>query len=368
MLENIHTVFSTLLVPGIVFAMGLCLFFITIPEQEGLKKYRVARKVMGCAYLIYCISLLMKEYSRSNDTNIMLLKCIIIAIALLQALMFTYTLITLIDIRPLKKILTCELILLFVPSIGMFSTYSVADENITNKAFTLYVAFYICQLARYIFLFSKHYKMYKVNLDNYYSNDEDRRLKWVVVAFYEALAIGILALAYALFTSLLTSTLFMALVAIFYSIFGIRFINYAFSFQLIEKAVIDSAEDISENTITTIEPTEGEQRIFEKLNEIINNKLLYKKNDLTIEETAVILGENHRTVSTAINHCTNSNFKTFINSYRINEATRLISQGWLNNHTMESLAQEAGFNNRMSFYRVFKKHTGKSPSDWHKES
>ena len=59
-----------------------------------------------------------------------------------------------------------------------------------------------------------------------------------------------------------------------------------------------------------------------------------------------------------------TNFKGWVNMFRINEAERLIRDGFLNNHTTDSLANAVGFANRVSFYRVFKKATGYSPTDW----
>ena len=102
---------------------------------------------------------------------------------------------------------------------------------------------------------------------------------------------------------------------------------------------------------------------MQRLNDLMASRRLDPKPDLTIEEVAVQAGEAHRTVSAAINR-EGINFKGWVNTYRINEAMRLIKEGYLTQHTTDALAAEVGFSNRINFYRVFKKLTGHSPTDY----
>ncbi len=52
----------------------------------------------------------------------------------------------------------------------------------------------------------------------------------------------------------------------------------------------------------------------------------------------------------------------FINGYRIKHAITLIASGKVSHLGVDGLADECGFNNRVTFNKVFKKHTGVSPS------
>lgn len=49
---------------------------------------------------------------------------------------------------------------------------------------------------------------------------------------------------------------------------------------------------------------------------------------------------------------------------RVDEAVRLVSDGWLDTHTIDALATECGFANRVSFYRAFKQQKGVSPTEF----
>lgn len=75
------------------------------------------------------------------------------------------------------------------------------------------------------------------------------------------------------------------------------------------------------------------------------------------------LNRSERYVSQAINKMGKTNFNRLVVRYRINEARRLI-----NTHgerlTMNDVAEQSGFSNRISFYRSFREETGLSPTEF----
>lgn len=62
------------------------------------------------------------------------------------------------------------------------------------------------------------------------------------------------------------------------------------------------------------------------------------------------------------NKVMNTGFTEYINQRRIEHITIQIAEGALNNHTLEALALEAGFNSRITFIRAVQRATGKNPS------
>lgn len=67
-------------------------------------------------------------------------------------------------------------------------------------------------------------------------------------------------------------------------------------------------------------------------------------------------------VSQIINIRFQKNFSEVINSYRVEEAKNLLIQK--PNYSIEGIAFEAGFGSKATFNRVFKKHTGLTPSEY----
>lgn len=105
-------------------------------------------------------------------------------------------------------------------------------------------------------------------------------------------------------------------------------------------------------------------KLMKRVNELLTNKKLYRDFDLTLELLAKNLDVNRNYLSKAINKTTGKNFNTFINEYRVKEAIKVMSDKKSDLISIDSIALEVGFGNRISFYQAFKKITGLSPSDF----
>ena len=62
-----------------------------------------------------------------------------------------------------------------------------------------------------------------------------------------------------------------------------------------------------------------------------------------------------------LNRHTGNNVNAYINEFRVKEVVRILSEPANDHCTMDEIAFEAGFNDRQSLYRVFKKIIGLSP-------
>lgn len=376
MLEILNNILTSYVRPGLILTFGLSFFFITVPNKAGLKGYRMARHMMGSNYLFYFVALVIQGLIRSTPSATLLHSMISIAIGLQQAFFFTYALTTLIDVKffTWRRFLR-ETIIVAVPIVVSFCLISAPFTHAKSAAFLLLTLFYFYKMTIYTIHFHRHYRDYERRMADYFSDDERKRLLWAKRSFYAALAIGILALLYGLYPTMLTNTLFALPVIIYYSFFGVRFLNYAFKFQEIEVAMVENMEDThpvghpseqedagNAGEQTTASATDFDQQLMLRLDALMAEQKLYTKPDLTIEDVAVLAGESYRTISAAINACKDTNFKGWVNGYRVEEASRLISDGYLADHTTDALAAAVGFANRMNFHRVFKKTTGKSPT------
>lgn len=368
MLDLINHILFSYTLPGLVLCLGLCFFFIIVPDRMGLMGYRMARRMMGCAYLFYFAALLVQAFVRSTPSSTLLHSMIVIVIGILQAFLFTFALTTLIDVKFFTwQRFVREFLLLLLPILICFQLFTAYFPHAEWVGFLLLTLFYLVKMTYYVLHFRRRYRDYEQRMDNYFSDDERKRLMWVNRSFFTALSIGILALLYGLFPSMLMSLLFALSVIIYYTIFGIRFLNYAFTFQQIEAAMVDEQEDAKGEAVNTLPATTGaasDSQLMERLHTLMISQRLYTRQDLTIEDVAVQTGESHRTISTAINASKDTNFKGWVNTYRVEEAVRLIQQGYLHHHTTDALAAKVGFANRISFYRVFKHTTGQSPTDY----
>ncbi|MCL2413201.1 MAG: AraC family transcriptional regulator, partial [Bacteroidales bacterium] len=83
--------------------------------------------------------------------------------------------------------------------------------------------------------------------------------------------------------------------------------------------------------------------------------------EFSIEKLAVLTQSNYTSVSQVINSSLKKNFRTFLNSYRIREAQRLLSEPDIAKYTIETVSFIVGFKSRNVFYSAFKEVTGISP-------
>ena len=81
-------------------------------------------------------------------------------------------------------------------------------------------------------------------------------------------------------------------------------------------------------------------------------------------EVARILKVTPQQLSQVVNEKTNLNFTNYINSYRIERAKEILSSLDFSRHTIDSIAEMAGFQSKSPFYLAFKKHTGLTPKEF----
>lgn len=132
----------------------------------------------------------------------------------------------------------------------------------------------------------------------------------------------------------------------------------------IERDVVAEETNAFESGLIVL--NENDQLIMESIEKEMIEKDLYKRANLSLDLFAAETGINRYYISGALNRSTGKNFSTYVNEYRIKEAIRIMSGPTNKNLTIDKIAYDAGFNDRQSFHRVFKKKTGLSPSDFRK--
>ena len=83
----------------------------------------------------------------------------------------------------------------------------------------------------------------------------------------------------------------------------------------------------------------------------------------SLQDLSTRLATNQKYISQAINMYSETGFSGMMNRYRVNEARRLILEGKPDT-SLNDIALQSGFTNRVSFYRQFKEITGISPSEF----
>ncbi|MDL2302835.1 helix-turn-helix domain-containing protein [Dysgonomonas sp. OttesenSCG-928-D17] len=112
------------------------------------------------------------------------------------------------------------------------------------------------------------------------------------------------------------------------------------------------------------EPDTEDLDLMKQVYDLVNNEKVYKDLDLTLDSLSRQINVNRNYLSKAINKTTGKNFNTYINEHRIKEAIKIMSNPKSDLISIDAIALEVGFGNRISFYQSFKKITGLTPSDF----
>ncbi|WP_299521595.1 helix-turn-helix domain-containing protein [Winogradskyella sp.] len=121
-------------------------------------------------------------------------------------------------------------------------------------------------------------------------------------------------------------------------------------------------------------PTENKDDNFEDdlINEFYNNLVNFietekpfKDNELRLAHLADKVGYSTHLLSKIINNKSGKNFNNFINEYRLLEAEKLLISD-NNDHSVKTIYFDVGFNNKVTFYKVFKKKHNCTPTEFKK--
>ena len=110
------------------------------------------------------------------------------------------------------------------------------------------------------------------------------------------------------------------------------------------------------------EPIPATQTLSEQIAKLIEEEQLYLQKGLRMSDVAAQLATNKTYISAVVNSVSGTNFTDLINGYRVEYAKKIMKEHPQMRH--EDIADAAGFSSRTAFLRVFKKHTGLSPTEW----
>ena len=104
-------------------------------------------------------------------------------------------------------------------------------------------------------------------------------------------------------------------------------------------------------------------KLSEELQRLTHDTKLYLDDSLSLPKLAALMGISTNQLSELLNVHNQISFYDYLNQLRFDEALRLIHKAD-SKLTIADIAYQAGFNNRNTFYQVFKKRTGTTPTQF----
>jgi AraC-like DNA-binding protein len=274
-----------------------------------------------------------------------------------------------------------------------------------SKFFSVYgisITILLGQVFVYTVLMIRKLIIHKRNIEKYYSYKEHISLNWL-------LGFVILYLSYYLFEVIIftfriievTEVAYFSMVSLHIFIIGIwglkqreiygkvsidNTIISKFPFLIkIKKSETPMPEKIEQDSsdisnddkeIENIDTDKRQTLLSPKMRDDLADKIrvmmeinkLFLNPELSLEELASELNVHKNYVSFVVNEVFNKNFYNFINSYRINEARKMLSDPEFNHLSIEGIAKSCGYKSRNVFYPLFKKETGQTPLEFKTKS
>ena len=109
---------------------------------------------------------------------------------------------------------------------------------------------------------------------------------------------------------------------------------------------------------------EGSLETIASLQSLMESEKLYLDPDLGLNRLAEKIGISANHLSMLLNDHIGKNFHDYVNFYRMEEVKKRLLDPAYDNKTISSIGGDCGFNSKSAFNRIFKKSTGKTPSEF----
>lgn len=144
---------------------------------------------------------------------------------------------------------------------------------------------------------------------------------------------------------------------------------YQTSTNTLENPVLPSNNQIETTTQNkTIDYEFRFRELWEKLDNLVVKKELFRNYDLTLDLLSAQTSINKYQISEILNGYKHKSFYSYINEYRIEYFKQIVNKAIEKDEDINflSFAYEAGFRSKSSFNRYFKEINGKTPSEYYK--
>lgn len=370
------------LIIGVItsFVLGSLLLLIKAPNTEYSRKIGKTKNTIAiCFYICSILFYVCLRYSGVGDYEIFSSMMMFVVNAVASAVL-SFSLINLLDetyIENDKFYLNVGIIA--VVSIVFMKSFWWEEGWIRTAVRVAVIVLFIVQCIAHILVFRKAYEKRLKQVEAYYDEEEDYRMKWIRFCYIIMMLTQMFILVY-----MLLPRGFMKIYNIWYSIFLLYFTANFISFLGSHKLLLDAfayktlsghdlMQKIAENKSRrkTVKDNSQEpsviiseadiRRLERSIDQWVKQKK-YCEYDKSREEVAKELRTTKEHLHIYFSTIKGVDFKTWRTELRVEEAKKLL----LENKEVSTniIGEAAGFSDRSNFHRQFVKIVGCSPKQW----
>lgn len=370
------------LIIGVItsFVLGSLLLLIKAPNTEYSRKIGKTKNTIAiCFYICSILFYVCLRYSGVGDYEIFSSMMMFVVNAVASAVL-SFSLINLLDetyIENDKFYLNVGIIA--VVSIVFMKSFWWEEGWIRTAVRVAVIVLFIVQCIAHILVFNKAYAKRLKQVEAYYDEEEDYRMKWIRFCYVIMMLTQMFILVY-----MLLPRGFMKIYNIWYSIFLLYFTANFISFLGSHKLLLDAfayktlsghdlMQKIAENKSRrkTVKDNSQEpsviiseadiRRLERSIDQWVKQKK-YCEYDKSREEVAKELRTTKEHLHIYFSTIKGVDFKTWRTELRVEEAKKLLLEN--KDVSTNIVCEAAGFSDRSNFHRQFVKIVGCSPKQW----
>lgn len=249
--------------------------------------------------------------------------------------------------------------------IKVYEMKELFDYLLVEPALILRLLFFLSMGATFIISFMsirKSYYNYVNNIDNYYADNGELKLKSMMIVSMIILVVGIIGYIYHILGSVHYDLFYYMTISVMYLSFVIMFINmFIHSNEVVSNvaSAVEMSEPVNKNETISYDTAIIKEKIESWL---ANEDKIYLRQGISISDVADTMKVNKRNLSSYINNHYKVNFNTWINSLRVEEVCKL-----MNSHlSLTEISEKTGFTDLSSMSKIFKKFKGVTLSEYRK--
>lgn len=249
-----------------------------------------------------------------------------------------------------------KVLIIFVPDFFHYIDLSSPDSTITTTR--IYFATYIT--LNWVFYYYRFVRDF-LELKNLY-NQKPSSVKKAKYRFsiLVGINVGILLLIYAygfIFDfSMNILYIITSAISIIFILDGVYVLQHP--------EMYDEEKDDRQKYLSPIIPSEKIDFYLKRLFVLMDEEKSYRDSELSLSVLAEKLGLTGHQLSELLNDKLKQNFNDFINSYRVEEAKKLLVDPKFADYKVFTIAMEVGFNTKATFNTAFKKFTAMTPTEF----
>lgn len=264
--------------------------------------------------------------------------------------------------------ITSELYSLFV-YFSVLQTTNLEAKDLIAESFHFdqvkHLEDYFTLLSTFTYLTVGFFKLksYKAWLETNISDSAYPTFNWLRALVLQLIIIGCVLLVNLLLdriifpgsSNFLRWQVFYTIVAAHIYYLGFRGINLPNQFQHEHTPSQPKIKKLTQNQV---------DEIIGKIEIALKKDKVYLNPKLSASELAGKIATSQGSLSYALNNHYQKNFRELVNQHRVEEVKSKLTDPSLSHLSILGIAFESGFSSEASFYRIFKKTTGKSPAEY----